>query len=135
MNVFDQLRRDEGFRGTIYPDPATNRPTIGYGHNLAAPISPAAADQILRDDVLAVYRQLETQPWFNRLSDARAAVILNMGFNLGLTGLLGFKRMIAAITISDWNTAAKEMLDSYWATQVGARAVRLANQMRTDQWV
>jgi lysozyme len=36
---------------------------------------------------------------------------------------------LAAIEAEDWATAATEMMDSRWAKQVGARAVRLAEMM------
>jgi lysozyme len=53
-----------------------------------------------------------------------------MCFNLGIARLRGFKKMLAAMQAGDVETAAKEMLDSTWAKQVGARAHRLAAQWR-----
>ena len=40
-----------------------------------------------------------------------------------------FKKFIGAINESDWNTAAVEMMDSRWATQVGPRATRLRDRV------
>jgi lysozyme len=53
-----------------------------------------------------------------------------MSFNLGQTRLAGFQRLREAVKEQDWEQAAAELLDSKWATQVGQRAVRLAEQMR-----
>ena len=45
-------------------------------------------------------------------------------------GLSGFGRMLAAMERGDYDTAAKEMLDSKWAKQDSpARARRLAKVM------
>jgi lysozyme len=134
MTIFDQLRRDEGLRTTVYADPATGVPTIGYGHNLRTAISTAAAEQILRDDVAAVAAQLSQYPWFGSLTEARQAVCLNMAYNLGVAGFLAFAKTIEAIRRADWPLAAAEMLNSRWARQVGQRAQRLAIQMETDRW-
>ena len=37
---------------------------------------------------------------------------------------------IAGIEAGDWEKAAVEMMDSRWATQVGARAERLRDRIR-----
>ena len=58
-------------------------------------------------------------------------VLINMCFNMGIDRLLGFQRMIVAIIAERWDEAAREMLDSTWAHQVGARADRLARMMET----
>lgn len=134
MTLTEQLRRDEGVRRTLYYD-SRHLPTIGVGHNLAVPLSDAAIDQILSDDLLEVDRVLSTLPWIAMLSDARLGVLRNMCFNLGFAGLLGFREMTAALQHQDWATAAAAMLDSAWAEQVGPRAHRLSMQMRTDVWV
>ena len=52
-----------------------------------------------------------------------------MGFNLGITRLLKFKKFLAALEQHDWETAAVEMMDSRWATQVGPRATRLRDRV------
>lgn len=126
--VFVQLQLDEGFRGKMYLDTA-GVPTVGYGHNLQMPISRRAAAVILEEDLEGAVIAAETFDWFEGLSPARQAVIVNMLFNLGLTRFLTFKRMIAAIVAGDFAQAAIEMRDSRWAVQVGGRADRLAREM------
>jgi len=71
---------------------------------------------------------------FTRLDDARKAVLLNMSFQLGITGLLKFKNTLAKIEAGDYQGAADNMLKSLWARQTPNRANRLAEQMRTGQW-
>jgi lysozyme len=64
----------------------------------------------------------------------RQAVLLNMAFNLGVGGLLGFKRALGAMRIEDYARAGTEMLDSTWARQVKGRAAELARQMMLGVW-
>lgn len=64
---------------------------------------------------------------------ARAEVLINMAFNMGVKGLLKFRRMLDAVRADDYDKAATHMLDSRWASQVGRRAVELARQMKTGQ--
>ena len=52
-----------------------------------------------------------------------------MAFNIGVAGVLKFKKMIAAIERKDFKQAALEMDDSKWSKQVGARADRLILMM------
>lgn len=54
-----------------------------------------------------------------------------MAFNLGVGGLLEFKQMLAALEEGQYEEAAKQMLMSHWALQVGDRAKRISEMMRT----
>lgn len=63
-------------------------------------------------------------------AQARAEVLINMAFNMGVPGLLKFRRTLDAVRADDYDAAASHMLDSRWACQVGRRAVELARQMR-----
>ena len=132
----DSLKRDEGRRPKPYQD-TQGVWTVGYGHNLSGgpPLSEAAMTQILEDDLLLVDTACRALPVWYALSPARQGVLLNMAFNLGFDGLLRFQQMHAALRAGDYERAAREMLDSRWAQQVGARADRLAKQMETDAWV
>lgn len=69
-------------------------------------------------------------PVFDSLSEPRKAVLVNMSFNLGKSRLAGFVNTLKAITEGNYDAAADGMLASKWATQVGARAQRLAKIMR-----
>lgn len=135
MTLRDQLLRDEGLRLRAYQD-SRGIWTIGVGHNLEArSITRAVALQILDDDLADTERTLTlVLPWARALDEPRWAVLVNMSFNLGTGGLLTFRQMLAALRAHDYATAAAEMLDSMWAQQVGARAQRLAEQMRTGAW-
>ena len=53
-----------------------------------------------------------------------------MAFQMGLAGLLSFKRTLASIAAGDYEQASREMLDSKWASQTPKRAQRTAYMMR-----
>ena len=125
------LQRHEGLRLKPYTDTAGVL-TIGYGHNLADGIDEEMANYILRRDLLeAQYAAAHAVRCFHRLDDVRQEALVNMAFNLGGPRLAKFKRMLAALEAQDWDQAAAEALDSKWATQVGARAKEIAEQLRT----
>ena len=73
--------------------------------------------------------------WFQTLSAVRQAVLLNMAYNLGLPHLMAFRLMLSYVQQAQYDQAAAEMLNSLWATQTGARATRLAEQMKTGEWI
>lgn len=128
-----QLKIDEGLRLKPYYCTA-GALTIGYGRNLdAVGITEAEADIMLRADVEVAERAAEAlvgDAW-SSLSPTRQAVVINMAFNLGQTRLAAFKNFMAALRAADYDTAADEMLDSRWARQVGDRATRLSEVMRS----
>ena len=54
-----------------------------------------------------------------------------MAYQIGVNGLLKFKKMISAIEFGDWEEAERQALDSKWAKQTPARAHRHAKVIRT----
>jgi lysozyme len=121
-----QLEQDEGFRAKPYLD-TVGVPTFGHGLTY---ITELESLRIVEDRVQELYWLLSSSHrWFNDLTPRRRSVILNMTYNLGYKGLLGFKKMIAAIERGDFPAAGAEMLNSKYARQVGERAGRLAVQM------
>jgi len=124
----------EGFSGRPYED-ATGHLTIGYGRNLdARPLDEAEGRWLLERDLSRLEAELERMPLYLSLDPVRRAALLEMAYNLGVRGLAGFRRMLAALARRDWETAAAEALDSRWAKQVGARAERIAHRLRTGRW-
>lgn len=126
-----QLRTDEGWERRPYKD-SVGKLSAGCGRNL---------DDIgLHDDEIALMLENDLNsaeaaaralfPSFQSLSENRKAVILNMAFNMGMARLGGFTKFRAAVNAGNYLAASSEMLDSVWAKQVGARAQRLAQQMR-----
>jgi lysozyme len=128
----NELIRDEGLRLKVYKD-SEGIETIGVGRNLQKGITREEAMYLLGNDVKNSIADANTFPWFEDLSDVRQRVVVNMIFNMGLNKFRGFKQTIKHIAAGEYSEAAKEMLDSKWAGQVGLRAVRLSQMMRTNE--
>ncbi|MCL1485137.1 glycoside hydrolase family protein (plasmid) [Marinobacter sp. M3C] len=128
-----QLERHEGLRLKPYLD-TVGKLTVGFGRNLDdVGISRGEAELMLKNDIDKVELQLNEVDEYRSLDSIRQTVIANMCFNLGFNGLMHFKRMWKAIGKQKYAAAAREMLDSKWANQVGARAVELSEIMRTGE--
>jgi lysozyme len=126
-----ELTRDEGLRLKPYRCSA-GKLTIGIGRNLDdVGISHGEAEILLRNDIARAEADLDRDlPWWKTLDEVRRRVLVNMAFNLGIRGLLGFKNTLELVRTGRYLDAAQHMLDSKWAKQVGPRAVRLATMMR-----
>lgn len=137
--LIKELRRDEGVEYVPYLD-TVGIATVGVGHNLKAkalpadwkyPLSDAQVDKLLADDLEAVFAGLDKHMcWWRNLSYARQRVLVNMAFNMGIQGLLGFKNTLLAVREGRWLDASGGMTGSKWAKQVKGRADRLAKMMR-----
>lgn len=117
------LKKHEGLKLKVYKCPA-GKLTIGFGRNLEDNgITESEAEFLLFGDIGRIISELKKRlNIFDELSVNRQAVLVDMAFNLGITGLFSFKKMIAAIESQDFKNAAKEMQDSRWFNQVGNRA-------------
>jgi lysozyme len=125
------LIADEGVRLKPYLCPA-GKTTIGVGRNLDdVGITEAEAMTLLDDDVARVTAQLaKALPWLQGNNVQRA--VGNMTFQMGLGGVLKFKKMLAALQVKDYTTARREALNSAWARQTPQRAKRVTDLMKDD---
>ena len=135
-----QLRRDESTRATAYKD-SMGWLTIGVGRLIdsrkpGAGLRPDEIDYLLRNDISDRVQALtKALPMlFPRLDEARRGVLVNMAFQLGTDGLMGFKSTLALVAAGKYAEAAEQMLKSKWATQTPERAKRLSEQMKTGEW-
>jgi lysozyme len=133
-----QLRYDEGVREYAYTD-SEGYLTIGVGRLIdrtkGGKLSEDEIDYLLDNDIDKVQNQaIRAFHWYNDLNDVRQECILNLCFNLGLEGFKKFKLAIKAFERHDFEDAARELLDSKWAGQVGNRAIRIAEAVRLGEW-
>ncbi len=121
------LIRHEGLKNTVYRCPA-GRLTVGVGRNLEDNgITDEEALILLRNDIRRCELALDAAlGYWRMLSPPRQRVLISMCFQLGLKGLLGFKRMLAALEDGEYAQAARELLDSKMARQIPLRAKELA---------
>jgi lysozyme len=129
-----ELARDEGLRLKPYLD-SVRKLTIGYGRNLTdVGISLEEAAYLLDADVARAVKDLDDAlPWWIKLDEVRQRVLVNLTFNVGIFGVLGFVNTLKFIETGLYEAAADAMMKSLWANQVGPRAVRLAEMMRTGK--
>jgi lysozyme len=149
---------DEGFRSKVYKD-SIGLATIGYGFNLAdksnravlkkhlgnkydfdklrrgwQSISRVDAETLLRGIVNDMVKKLRNQVFphsWNKFNSETQNVLTNMAYQLGIPRLKKFKKMIKGLRNEDYQTAAKEMLDSRWArSNSPSRAQRLYQRMK-----
>lgn len=146
----EQIKLDEGFRERVYKD-TKGLDTVGYGYNLDANpqklsaqqirlirtngISEEFAEQLLLTEVNDVENALHLRlDFWSKLTLARKDVLINMGYNLGVGGLMQFKHTLQLIRFGHYEDAAEAMLASLWSKQVKGRAQRLANLMRKGEY-
>ena len=137
----EEMAEDEGCKYEIYLD-HLGLPTFGIGHLITKD------DPEYGKDVGTVVEQSRVQSAFNLdiavtiedchrlykdfddLPEEAQLIIANMMFNLGYPRLSKFKGMKAGVDARSWSSAADEMVDSRWYTQVPNRARRLVDRMR-----
>ena len=141
---FEELSRhlilEEGLCLNTYLCPAGKR-TIGVGHNLDAmpigdiigrkfnnTITKEEALKILKFDVNKVINQLNDKlDFFSELPANHQFVLIDLAFNMGVSGLLKFKNTLAAFKKQDKNAIKSGLSNSKWARQVPNRAKRVIN--------
>lgn len=137
-NIVRSLRGEEGEVLSAYND-HLGYATIGVGRLIdkrkGGGITKEESAYLLGNDIEKVIDQLNKRlPWWSKLDEARKGVLVNMAFQMGVDGLLGFKNTLKMIESGNYSNAATGMLNSLWARQTPARAKRMAEQMRTGIW-
>jgi GH24 family phage-related lysozyme (muramidase) len=139
--LMNYIKENEGFRSTIYGDSLDNA-TIGYGHLITPEdrfkhgrsYSKAELEEVFQQDYLKAKAIAESFPVYHKLDPQRQAVLIDMSFNMGkgnrFKGLSSFRNMFASMEEGDFNKAAKSILNSNYAKQVGNRAVKNAKLMQ-----
>ena len=154
--LVQKLITHEGLRLQVYKD-TLGIDTIGIGRNLEDRgitdkelewmdipnmdtiyeygISEADAMYLAQNDVQIVEEELlRSHPCVEELDSVRQLILVDMAFNMGVPRLCKFKKMWAAIHENKFDIAAKEMLDSRWASQVKSRSIKLAHAMHHGEF-
>lgn len=128
--VLEDLMRDEGWKPHAYQD-HLGFWTIGYGFLIderrGGELPKWVADLWLGYRVRRLEAELDRRiPWWTGQPEEVRRALVNMAYQLGVSGLLNFRRMLAALQRGDRYEAAIEALDSRWSRQTPARAQRIA---------
>ena len=126
------LKRDEGVRNFPYLC-TQDKLTIAVGRNLDdVGLSDDEVDYLLRNDIERVINQLYAKiPHFGDFTEPRQRALANMAFQLGINGLMKFKKMHEALKNGHYTRASVECLDSKYAEQTPLRAKRIAEIIKT----
>lgn len=139
QDVTKQLRRDEGEVLHVYQD-SLGYWTIGIGvlvdKRKGGAITSEESEYLFLNRLKLKMAELDQRiPWWRTLDEPRQGVLINMAYQLGVEGLLGFAKTLKMIENGDYEGAADGMLKSKWASQTPQRATRLSNQMREGRWL
>lgn len=131
QDIINSIKAHEGYEPMVYQC-TEGHDTIGVGFKvsdlkLSEKVCDLILEEILDDLISRIERKLS---WFRYSQDEVKLVIVNMSYQMGLSGVLKFKRALAAMEIKNWEMAADEMLDSLWAKQTPNRANELADIIR-----
>lgn len=136
--LLNEIRREEGKvlndagLHILYFDHLGN-PTMGYGMlvNEQGGMPEHIAQAWLEWTVQRVIEQMDdSMLWWRGESRLRKHALVNMAFQLGVNGLLRFKKMLWQMQHGNYKEAYKEALDSHWAKQTPERAMRIAKMIR-----
>lgn len=129
-NVVQSILENEGFRSKPYPDPLSGGEPFTFGHGLTY-ITEDESAAIVKGRVKQLGDRLQSNiHYFKELPIQAREVLIEMAFQMGVTGTLKFRNMWDALSNSNFKVASKEMLDSRWAKQTPQRAKELAELMR-----
>ena len=129
----EKLEQEEGCELFPYHCPDVeggggNKLSIGIGRNLEdRGITRDEAMFLLATDIQIVQEELRANlSFYDEAPEFVKLVLCDLCFNIGLTKLLKFKNMLAALEAGDMEQAAHELLDSLLCRQLPARTQRNA---------
>ncbi len=125
--LIERIAVNEGFRSKVYKC-SEGVDTIGHGFTW---LSEEESLHILTGRVSQLHlKLLDDLDWYKDMPPEIQGVIIEMCFQIGFSGVMKFRKMIANMQDKNWKEASKEMLDSLWAKQTPSRANRLADIVR-----
>ena len=124
--LLEDIKAEEGFSAVVYKC-TEGFDTIGYGTKM--PITKEEAELLLEHRLKAMKAQLTSYLYDLDIKDEAWDILFNMAYQLGVNGVLKFKKMIEALRVKNYKEASKQGLDSLWAKQTPQRANRLMKRM------
>lgn len=135
MSLLENIKAHEGFRDHIYKD-SLGKTTIGYGFLVAAlspdelklnggkiePMNKEVAEKILNSKVAKLQKRLfQCLPWLGSKPQNVQDTLIEMAYQLGLAGLMGFRHTLGCIEAGDYAQATKNLKASLLYRQTPKR--------------
>lgn len=129
----------EGYRRSAYQD-HLGYWTIGIGRLIdrrkKAGLSLDEARYLLRNDIAwCVHCLRDKLSWFDDAPHGVRRALVNMCFQMGVEGLLRFRKTLSLIEKGRYSEAANEALRSQWARQTPDRAGEVVSWIRSAKHV
>ena len=128
MSLLDNIKESEGFRNRVYKCTA-GFDTIGYGFAIKdLTMDEDIATMILERKVAELKLRVHNKfPFITDLPESVQDVVIEMCYQMGVSGFSKFKQTIQFLRLQEFENAALEMLDSRWAKQTPNRAKKLSD--------
>ena len=131
MSIVKSIKYHEGFKSKVYKC-TEGYDTIGYGFAIKDLIMDEdIAEKILIRKLDRLSERIDKKfPFVKDLPIHVRDVVVEMCYQLGVSGFSKFKQTIALLRLGNFKDAADEMLDSRWSRQTPNRAKKLADIVR-----
>lgn len=124
-----------GIGRNFQDNPLTPEEVAYIGHDLSQGITEEQAYYLLDKEIEKIVRALDKQlPWWRNLDNNRQFVLLDMAYQMGVDGLLGFRNTLKHIKDGYYLKAADNLMKSLYARQTPSRAEKNAYCLRTGEW-
>ena len=138
--LMESVKQHEGYRNKVYLDTLGKR-TVGVGHLCTEDwweddkeYEEEFLMKILEEDLQEAIEGASTlmlQHDCSDIDEKAHEILIEMVFQLGMTGVSKFKNMWRALSEHNYTGASYEMLDSKWAKQTPNRAKSMAELMKS----
>ena len=131
MSLIDSIKKHEGYVGVVYKD-SLGIDTIGYGFAIKdLELDADICDIILERKIKDLQDRVKNKfSWYKYMPPEIQDVVMEMCYQLGVTGVSKFKKTVAYLQNKEFKNASIEMLDSRWAKQTPNRAKELSNRVK-----
>tara|TARA_Y100000593_G_scaffold35327_1_gene69162 strand:- start:976 stop:1380 length:405 start_codon:yes stop_codon:yes gene_type:complete len=130
-DLLKKIKEHEGFRSRVYKC-TEGYDTIGYGFAIKdLELDEDIAEEILLRKLEKLIKRIRDKfDWLDTVPHEVQGVLVNMSYQMGVTGVSKFKKALHAMQMFQWKIAADELLDSRWAKQTPNRAKELSDIIR-----
>ena len=131
MSLLDRIKHHEGFRSKVYQC-TEGYDTIGYGFAIKdLELDEDISEMILMQKLDNLMTRIgKTFVWWRSADSTVKDVVVEMCYQLGVSGFSKFKKTIDHLENKRYSKASAQMLDSRWAKQTPNRALELSNLIK-----